>query len=81
MKEDFQSEGKVPDWIERLKICTSGVTIEGAVDFNIREEMPSGPVAVSERRWRRSCSISFSVQRRSEGQGGREGQLLRAGSI
>ena len=32
------------------KMCKRGITIEWAVDFSIREEIPSGPVAVSEGR-------------------------------
>ena len=51
--EFFQSEGKMPVEIDKLKMRVRGAAIEKAERLSIRAEMPSGPMAGLEERLRR----------------------------
>ena len=39
--EDFQSDGKTPVEIDKLKICRGGIKIEAVVAFIKKEGIPS----------------------------------------
>ena len=82
MLEFFQSEGKIPEEMDWLKMRVRGAAMEEAESLSIRAEIPSGPVEVSEGRLRRRCKISSSVHIRPEGQeeeGREEGEGERGG--
>ena len=74
MLEFFQSEGKILEEMDRLKIRVRGAAMEEAESLSMRAEIPSGPVAVSEGRLRRRCRISSSVHRKSGGLGEEGGE-------
>ena len=71
ISEHFHSEGSTPVVKEELKIIDNGTEIVGAVFFNVREKMSSGPRDVFEGMWaRRERETTLSGdQRRSAGQG------------
>jgi len=56
MLEFFQSEGKIPEEMDWLKMRVRGAAMEEAESLSIRAEIPSGPVEVSEGRLRRRCA-------------------------
>ena len=57
--EFFQSEGKIPVKREELKIRERGSEILGAVLLSMREEILSGPEAVSVNRNTRNETANF----------------------
>lgn len=73
IKDDFHSRGTRPVEIERLKIWQRGVAMEWAVDLSIQAEIPSGPDAVLEGRFKIRVIMSLLEHSREVGQVGGSG--------
>ena len=61
--EDFQSDGKTPVEIDKLKICWRGIKIEAVVAFIKKEGIPSGPQEVLEGRLAIRLEIESNEQK------------------